>query len=204
MRRAAAVGAVGASCAFVLLALMATQSPAPGSLLGAQKASWDAQEASLWRPRTARSTVLAETSKAVAAAHGEAKLKQIVGSLRKNHLLRSRKLRQIATPKARARQPHFGPGKVVELSQSPNGMRVFEGRMLCAEGEKTCVHPCEAFYTITGEEPPEDCKCTCTSPNPHSFYKACSLLSACRVSGCVAACLREHQARPPVMTCVVH
>lgn len=161
--------AVGASCALILLATMVPRSSAPAGLLGPQKASWDAQEASLWQPQRARSTVLAETAKAVEAAHGEAKLRQIVGSLRKNHLLRVRQLRQIARPQVR--QPHFGPGKVVELRQTANGMRVFEGRMLCAEGEKTCVHPCNAFYTITGEEPPEDCKCTCTSPNPHSFYK---------------------------------
>jgi hypothetical protein len=37
-------------------------------------------------------------------------------------------------------------------------MRVFAGSpMLCAEGETSCEHPCDAFYTITGQET----NCTC-------------------------------------------
>jgi hypothetical protein len=37
-------------------------------------------------------------------------------------------------------------------------VRVFPGSsMLCAEGETSCEHPCDAFYTITGEST----NCTC-------------------------------------------
>jgi hypothetical protein len=38
-------------------------------------------------------------------------------------------------------------------------MRVFSGSpmMLCAEGETSCEHPCDAFYTISGE--PTNCTC---------------------------------------------
>jgi len=97
------------------------------------------------------------------------KLKQIERGLRKDHLL-------IRTQLA-ARQPHYGPGKVTE-APAANGMRIFHGKMLCAEGESSCVHPCDAFYTITGEEPPEDCKCKCTS-NPHTFYKQGSVICTC-------------------------
>jgi hypothetical protein len=178
-RRGVLAAAAGAACALAILGSLTPRVTVPAQLLGAQqRAAWDKQEASLWRQPAGRGAVRAEASRAAAAAHSEAKLKQIVGSLRKSHLLRRQQLRQIAAPQ-QARQPHFGPGKVVELSQTPNGMRVFEGRMLCAEGETTCVHPCNAFYTITGEEPPEDCKCTCTSPNPHSFYKAGSVICNC-------------------------
>uniref|UniRef100_A0A7S0DUZ3 Uncharacterized protein n=1 Tax=Hanusia phi TaxID=3032 RepID=A0A7S0DUZ3_9CRYP len=60
-----------------------------------------------------------------------------------------------------------------------NNIRVFSGKMLCAAGESSCVHPCDAFYTITEEPIPEDCKCKCVSPNPHDFYSEGSTICTC-------------------------
>ena len=156
-------GVAGAAAAVLLLTMLAyTPRRAPVQLLAAQEAAWDRQETSLWKPmqKKAAPRVL---------HHGEMKLKHILRGLRQSHLLRRKQLREVVA----ARQPHFGPGRVVE-EPGIQGMRVFKGRMLCSEGESSCVHPCNAFYTITGEEPPEDCKCKCTSPNPHSFYKVCT------------------------------
>jgi hypothetical protein len=165
---------LGAATAVLVLVALAAPRSAPAALLAAHPApqakqsAWAQQENALWHgvERRAAPRVL---------RHGEQKLRQIVRGLRSNHLLRGAVRR--AAPAAR--QPHFGPGKVVEQPAAAPGMRVFKGRMLCAEGESSCVHPCNAFYTITGEEPPEDCKCKCTSPNPHEFYKQDSVICTC-------------------------
>ena len=156
---------IGASCAvLVLLALASNSRSTSMQLLGVQKAAvWNTEEEGLWKPE-ARMNALAQ--------HSELKLKQIVRSRRKNHLLHGKQHKVVE-----ARQPHFGPGKVEEVNL-PSGMRVFQGRMLCAEGETSCEHPCEAFYTITGETPPEDCKCKCR-PNPKDFYKDGSTICSC-------------------------
>ena len=130
------------------------------------KTPWDSQEASLWH-------TVNERAAPRLLLHGEKKLRQIVRDLRSDHLLRGTQLRAVPA----ARQPHFGSGTVVE-EPAAAGMRVFKGRMLCAEGETSCVHPCEAFYTITGEEPPEDCKCKCAE-NPLEFYKKGSVICTC-------------------------
>jgi len=46
--------------------------------------------------------------------------------------------------------------------------KIFAGRMLCAQGETSCEHPCSAFHTIS--ETDTDCHCKCTV-NPLSFAK---------------------------------
>jgi hypothetical protein len=155
-----------ASSILVLVALTMTR---PVQLVDSQKAIWEQQEKALWQqPRDA------------VAKHSEMKLRQILSSLRKDHLLHGTRLairRQVP-----ALQPW--PARVVELRGPNPEVRVFEGSMLCAEGESSCVHPCDAFYTITGEEPPADCKCKCTSPNPNAFYKVRPHASVCMRSCC--------------------
>jgi len=170
--RVVGLGVVTGVLVIVALASSLGGRSSPAALLGAQsgaKTPWDSQEVSLWH-------TVNERAAPRLLRHGEQKLRQIVRDLRSDHLLRGTQLRT-AQQVIAARQPHFGPGTVVE-EPAAAGMRVFKGRMLCAEGETSCVHPCEAFYTITGEEPPEDCKCKCAQ-NPHEFYKKGSVICTC-------------------------
>ena len=157
-----------AACA-VLLLFCGMRAPMHSvQLLGVKEgaASWNRQEAGLWIRKAASSEGLSRPQHRRALLDRSArKLRQIVRGLRRHHLLPG------------VRQPMLA-GHVKEAA-GPAGLRVFEGRMLCAAGETSCTHPCSAFYTITGEEPPADCKCKCTSPNPHSFYKDGSVICSC-------------------------
>jgi len=153
-------------CALLVLTTLTVQRSTPTALLAAQKQSWDQQEARLWQPQS-------RAGGQNLVKNGEMKLKQIESSLRKDHLLRGTQMAAV--------QPHYGLGAVESPQEAASQLRVFHGRMLCAEGEESCVHPCNAFYTITGEEPPEDCKCKCTH-NPHTFYKDGSVICTVRES----------------------
>ena len=157
-----------AACA-VLLLFCGMRAPMHSvQLLGVKEgaASWNRQEAGLWSRKAASSEGVSRPQHRRALLDRSArKLRQIVRGLRRHHLLPG------------LRQPMLA-GRVKEAA-GPAGLRVFEGRMLCAAGETSCTHPCSAFYTITGEEPPADCECKCTSPNPHSFYKDGSVICSC-------------------------
>jgi len=79
------------------------------------------------------------------------------------------------------RQPLSASGNsgILLPAARSNNIRVFSGKMLCGVGETSCVHPCDAFYTITDEPIPEDCKCKCVAPNPHEFYSEGSTICTC-------------------------